>query len=66
MDTAMVTLDRRVINNQARQAMIEGADLEYLAEENLRDQDGEQAAVYAALATMKYTKAMALKQVGPS
>lgn len=52
--------DTRARNNLYRQAMVEGADYEGLAEIALTEHSSLCEA-YAALATMKYAKAAALK-----
>lgn len=58
---AVVTVsDNRVRNNLYRQAMVEGAEFEAKAETCL-EMNSDVAEVYAAMASMKYAKAAALK-----
>lgn len=66
MERTLVSLDRRPYTNLARRCLAEGAELEELAEAELVKGEGVKAAAYAALATMKYTKAAAVRAVRPA
>lgn len=62
MEIVMTSIkDSRAANNLYKQSMLEAADYEGLAEEAVSDQHAEMAQAYAALASMKYNKAAALK-----
>jgi hypothetical protein len=68
MEDVLILSDRRPYNNLARQAMVEGAELEEMAEDQWnrgRHGDMQLAAAYATLATMKYTKAAAIRALRP-